>query len=78
MQTLWCYDSPAITAQCRIADRRREAARDHWIAVAPRSSSRRLLAVIGRRCVQAGEWLQRHARPADRKMPALAEERVSW
>jgi hypothetical protein len=78
MQTLWWYDSPAITAQCRIADRLREAACDHRIAVAPRSPSWQLLAMIGRRCVQVGEWLQRHARTTDRTMPALAEERVSW
>jgi hypothetical protein len=78
MQNLWWYDSSAITAQCRIADRLREATRDHWIAVAPRSCSWRLPGVIGRRCIQAGEWLQRRARSADQTMPALAEERVSW
>ncbi len=76
MQVPYCYDSAALTAHYRRADRLREAAYEQQIAAASRSPLRVLLAAIGRRCVRAGERLQRIARPTEPMPGIFAKEHV--
>jgi hypothetical protein len=78
MQTLYSYDSMSLTAQCRTADRLREAAREHRIAAAPRPSAWRLLAATGQWCIQTGERLQRLGQPTAQTTTSFVEEQVSW
>jgi hypothetical protein len=77
MQIPYSYDSAAITAQCWVADRLRAVAREQWIAMASQPSAPRLIAAVGRRCIQAGAWLQSLGQPTKPTMPTFAEEQVS-